>query len=51
MTILEMYQELEEQTQEEYDFYDDNLEYTLEIDYTTQQQYSQWTVIVLSTTT
>lgn len=39
MTIQEMYQELEEQTQEdniiEYDFYDDC--YIVEIDYTIQE--------------
>lgn len=36
MTILEMYQELEEQTQEEYEYYDDIVDYTIDIDYTIQ---------------
>jgi hypothetical protein len=36
MTILEMYQELEDQTKEEYDYYYDDIDYTIELDYTTQ---------------
>jgi uncharacterized lipoprotein YehR (DUF1307 family) len=35
MTIQEMYEELDEQT-EELEYYDDYVDYSIEIDYTTQ---------------
>ena len=31
-----MYQELEDQTKEEYDYYYDDIDYSIELDYTTQ---------------